>query len=314
MQPGNQVLPGGLRAIVGVSPDWTQTPDPSDGDRRLGLARWLTDPNNGPFHRTAVNRVWHWLLGRGLVATPSDLGFQGGQPSHPQLLEWLARDFRESGLSIKQLIRQIVLSETYRRSSLTDESLRQAGEAIDREAVWLWRRQPKRVEAEVLRDTMLAITDSLSPQRYGPGYRDVAIETVGAAHYYRAVERTGPACDRRTVYRWRPRGGFSSLLEAFDCPDPSAATPDRAVTTTPTQALSLWNHAFVLRMSRQLAENAAGEAGDDLSQQVRTVWRKVVLREPTATELSEALVLAEEFGLSSVCRVLFNAAETVTID
>ena len=86
------------------------------------------------------------------------------------------------------------------------------------------------------------------------------------------------------------------------------------MTTTPTQALSLWNHAFVLRMSRQLAENAADEAGDDLSQQVRTVWRKVVLREPTATELSEALVLAEEFGLSSVCRVLFNAAETVTID
>ncbi len=314
MQPGNQVLPGGPRAIVGPSPDWTQAFDASDGDRRLGLARWLTDPNNGPFHRTAVNRVWHWLLGRGLVETPSDLGFQGGRPSHPELLEWLAYDFRESRLSIKKLIRQIVLSETYRRSSLTDEPLQRSGEAVDREGTWLWRRQPKRIEAEVLRDSMLAITDTLSPERYGPGYRDVAIETVGAAHYYRALEQPDPACDRRTIYRWRPRGDRSSLLEAFDCPDPSAATPERAVTTTPTQALSLWNHALVLRMSRQLAAKVAREAGDDVSQQVRSAWRSVMLREPTSDELSEAMILANEFGLTSVCRVLFNAAETVTID
>lgn len=314
MRPGDAVVAGAPRAIQGPSPEWTQKPDASDGERRLGLARWLTDRSNGPFHRTAVNRIWHWLLGRGLVATPSDLGFQGGQPSHPELLEWLACDFRDSGLSLKRLIRQIVLSETYRRASIINDQQREAGEAVDQEAIWLWRRQPKRVQAEVLRDSMLSMAGSLAFERYGPGYRDVVIQTVGAAHYYRAEEVAGPAFDRRTIYRWRPRGGRGSLLDAFDCPDPSAAAPERGVTTTPTQALSLWNHAFVLRMSHLLAEKVRREAGDDVSQQVRCAWRTVLLREPTLDELSESVKLANEFGLPSVCRVLFNAGENVTID
>jgi hypothetical protein len=314
MQPLGSVVPGAPRSIQGPASDWTQSSDSSDAERRLGLARWLTDRRNGPFHRTAVNRFWHLLLGRGLVATPSDLGFQGGKPTHPELLEWLAIEFRASDLSMKKLIRQIVMSEAYRRSSLGDVTLRERGEALDQEAVWLWRRQPERLQAEVIRDSMLAITGALSPHRFGPGYRDVAVETVGAAHYYRAMDLGGEEFDRRTIYRWRPRGERSSLLEAFDCPDPSAAAPKRAVTTTPNQALSLWNHAFVLRMSRQLAARVIEEEGDVPEKQVRAAWLHVLLREPSTEEQVAGLELLTEFGLNSLCRVLFNTAETVTLD
>ena len=185
---------------------------------------------------------------------------------------------------------------------------------MDRDAIWLWRRQPERLQAEVLRDSMLFVSNALSPLRFGPGYRDVTIETVGAAHYYRADEQAGDEYDRRTIYRWRPRGDRSSLLEAFDCPDPSAATPERAVTITPTQALSLWNHAFVLRISRQLADRIQQDVGGDPTAQVRAAWQQVLLREPTDEEQRGGVELVSQFGLASLCRVLFNTGEAVTID
>jgi hypothetical protein len=314
MQPLKVVVPGAPKSIQGPGPDWSLPADAPDAERRLGLARWLTDRRNGPFHRTAVNRCWHLLLGRGLVATPSDLGFQGGKPSHPELLEWLANDFRASGLSLKRLIRTIVLSETYRRSSQAESVVLQRGEAVDRDAVWLWRRQPHRLQAEVIRDSLLSITGTLSPTRFGPGYRDVVIETVGAAHYYRPLDTEGREFDRRTIYRWRHRGERHSLLEAFDCPDPSIATPERTMTTTPTQALSLWNHQFVLRMSRELATRVTEEVGEDPAEQVRSVWRRVLLREATVDEQNASRELVAEFGLASLCRVLFNTSEFVTLD
>lgn len=314
MQPLKIVAPGAPSSIKGPGSDWSLAIDAADAERRLALARWLTDRRNGLFHRTMVNRCWHVLLGRGLVATPSDLGFQGGRPSHPELLEWMASDFRRSGLSLKRLIRAIVLSETYRRSSRADSVIMQTGAAVDRDAVWLWRRQPHRLNAEVIRDSMLAITGLLSPQRFGPGYRDVIIETVGAAHYYSPLEPEGSEFDRRTIYRWRHRGERQSLLEAFDCPDPSIASPERTVTTTPTQSLSLWNHQFVLRMSRQLAVRVIEEVGQDPAEQVRSAWRYVLLREPTAAEEMAALELVSNHGLTSVARVLFNTSEFIILD
>ncbi|MDA1229184.1 MAG: PSD1 and planctomycete cytochrome C domain-containing protein [Planctomycetota bacterium] len=314
MQPLKVVVPGAPKSIIGPDADWNMATDAEDADRRLGLARWMTDRRNGPFHRTAVNRCWHLLLGRGLVATPSDLGFQGGKPSHPELLEWLASDFRATGLSLKRLIRKIVLSETYRRSSRAEPAAITPGEAVDRDAVWLWRRQPQRLQAEVIRDSMLAITGALSPARFGPGYRDVVIETVGAAHYYGPLDVEGSEFDRRTIYRWRHRGERHSLLEAFDCPDPSIAAPERIVTTTPTQSLSLWNHQFVLRMSRELAAQVIEDVGDDPAEQVSSVWRRVLLREATTAEQIAARELVLEFGLASLCRVLFNTSESVTLD
>ena len=314
MQPLKAVAPGGPKSIRGPDSEWNLAVDSEEGERRLGLARWLTDRRNGPFHRTAVNRCWHLLLGRGLVATPSDLGFQGGKPSHPELLEWLASDFRASGLSLKRLIRKIVLSETYRRSSRAEPAVLQRGEAVDRDAVWLWRRQPQRLQAEVIRDSMLSITGALSPKRFGPAYRDVVIETVGAAHYYQPLDATGGEFDRRTIYRWRHRGERHSLLEAFDCPDPSVAAAERAMTTTPTQSLSLWNHQLVLRMSRELAARVIEEVGSDPAEQVRSVWRRVLMREASPEEQIVARELVSEFGLVSLCRVLFNTSESVTLD
>ncbi|MBL8888377.1 MAG: PSD1 domain-containing protein [Planctomycetaceae bacterium] len=314
MQPLDPVTAGGPRGIMGPNADWNLTADASDLERRAALALWMTDRHNGPFHRAIVNRVWHWLFGRGLVATPSDLGFQGGLPTHPELLEWLAMDFRDTGMSIKKLIRQMVLSEAYRRSSLVEPDLQAQGDAIDQDAIYLWRRQPTRLQAEGLRDSMLSISGALSRNPFGPGFRDVVIETVGAAHYYRADEKAGREFDRRSIYRWRPRGDRSSLLEAFDCPDPSAATPERAITTTPTQSLSLWNHALVLRLSRHLAERIQQETGMDPGLQVQQAWQAVLLREPTAEEEEIATQLVRQHGLASLCRVLFNAGEAVVID
>ncbi|MBL8854507.1 MAG: PSD1 domain-containing protein [Planctomycetaceae bacterium] len=314
MQPIKVVVPGAPLSIRGPEPNWALAADAPDSERRLSLARWLTDRHNGPFHRTAVNRCWHLLFGRGLVATPSDLGFQGGKPSHPELLEWLAADFRASGLSLKHLIRTMVLSETYRRASCAEPAVLQRGEALDHDAVWLWRRQPQRLQAEVVRDSLLSITGTLSPIRFGPGYRDVVIETVGAAHYYRPSDAEGPEFDRRTIYRWRYRGERHSLLEAFDCPDPSIASPERTMTITPTQALSLWNHQWILRMSRELAVRVSEEVGDDPVEQVRSVWRSVLLREATAEEQIAAGELVSQYGLASLCRVLFNTSEFVTLD
>ncbi len=314
MQPQEAVAPGAPRAISSLSSPATLSETSSDAERRLDLARWMTDRKNGPFHRTMVNRVWHLLFGRGLVSTPSDLGFQGGKPTHPELLEWLTIDFRAGNLSTKSLIRRIVMSETYRRSSQSDEANRVRGEAIDRESIWLWRRNPVRLQAEVIRDSMLFTSGALSSQRLGPGYRDIAIETVGAAHYYRPLDLHGPEFDRRTIYRWRPRGERNSLLEAFDCPDPSTATPERATTTTPIQALSLWNHSFVFRNSRQLAARIILTTGEDVANQVELAWQLVLFRDPTSTERDDGIELVSKFGLPSLCRVLFNASETLTID
>jgi len=308
-RPGQPVTPGGLRAVRDLPASFDLAPDAPDAARRRALADWISHPDNGPFHRVAVNRVWHHHFGQGLVTTPSDLGFQGGHPSHPELLEWLAVWFRTNGYSLKRLHRLIVASATYQQSSRSNPD----GAAIDQGNRLLWRQQPRRVEAEVLRDSMLWVAGALDRTAFGPGFRDVEIVRVPPAYYYKPIDPVGSGFNRRTIYRWHVRGQRSALLDTFDCPDPSTKTPARLVTTTPSQALSLWNDSFVLRMSDQLAERIT-QGHSSVEQQVDEAWRLVLGRPPSAAERSKATRLVRDHGVALLGRVLFNSSEFVVVD
>ncbi|MEC9094700.1 MAG: PSD1 and planctomycete cytochrome C domain-containing protein [Planctomycetota bacterium] len=314
---GQEVVAGGLKSIVGTNPSFGVANTQPEGDRRLKLADWITDPNNGPFHRTLVNRIWHYHFGTGIVSSPNDLGFNGDRPSHPDLLEWLSVWFRNHNYSLKKLHRLILTSATWQQSSHagTPEHYHQAKQ-VDHDNRLLWRQNPRRVDAEYLRDAILKIAGQLNPKPFGPGYVDVKIKTVGSAHYYRSFDPTGPPFNRRSIYRWRARGERSGLLESFDCPDPSVKTPKRSTTTTPSQVLSQWNHSFVLRMSSHLAsqiQHLIPEGSDQ--DQINLAYRLVLNRLPTTREANTSVnFLREHKDLPLFCRVLFNCSEFVILE
>ena len=307
---GDEVRPGGLAAIQGPKAEFGIAGKSTDAERRVALARWITDASNAPFARTIVNRVWHYHFGTGIVDTPSDLGVNGGRPSHPELLDWLARRLLASGWRLKSLHREIVLSATYRQSS----RIRPDAHAEDATNRLLWRYPPRRVEAEVLRDSILLVCGALNSARGGPGFEDVEIRQAPPTHYFVPVDRVGEEFDRRTIYRFSPRGGRPTVLDTFDCPDPSTTAPRRSVTTTPLQSLSLWNSAFVLRMSERFAERVKRESSDDADAWTRHAWQLAIGRDPDEEERVAATHLVSEHGLASLARVLFNSGEFVVIE
>lgn len=312
---GDEVEPGGLMAVRNLSPSFGASRLNSDSQRRRKLAEWICHPNNGPFHRVIVNRVWHYHFGRGLVDSPSDLGFNGGRPSHPALLNWLAVWFRDHGYSLKKLHHLILTSLTYQQSSLvTLNPSHSAAMGIDQNNLLLWRQNARRINAEVFRDSILEFAGALNRERFGPGFKDVKVETVGSAHYYIAMDPVGEPFNRRTIYRWQVRGQRSALLDTFDCPDPSTATPVRNVTTTPSQALSQWNHPFILRMSGRFAQRVGREAGPDIAKQIKRAYRLVLGRDPDDEEAGLAGKLVKENGLALFARVLFNCNESIWIE
>lgn len=312
---GEEVPAGGIAAIVGPAADFGLKPNASDRERRTKLTEWIADKDNPLLHRVAVNRVWHYHFGQGLVNTPNDFGFNGGMPSHPELLDYLAVSFRDNGYSLKQLHRLIVTSQTYQQASRGKGNPTAAKALeIDQGNRLLWRQNPRRVEAEVFRDSVLSVAGVLNKQMYGPGFKDVRIDQVPPAYYYAAIDPVGPEFNRRTIYRWMPRGQRSALLDTFDCPDPSVTAPKRSVTTTPSQALSQWNHSFVLRMSDHLAERVEKEAGDELNEQVKRMWQLVLGRAPGDKEQQDAVQLAKAHGLPLLARVLFNTNEFIWIE
>ena len=302
---------GALRAVQGLAPDFGLPVGASDASRRRKLAEWIASPDNPLFHRVAVNRIWHHHFGQGLVLSPSDLGFNGGQPSHPGLLEWLAVRFREDGYSLKSLHRRILTSATWQQASRGGNK---AAHEIDAGNRLLWRQSPRRVEAETFRDTVLAVSGALNPQMFGPGFRDVRMDEVRPTTYYTAIDPIGPEFNRRTLYAWQVRGERSALLETLDCPDPSVTTPVRHTTITPSQTLSQWNHPFILRMADHFAERVAKEAGKATDAQVRLAWRLALGRDPDPTERFDATALVRRHGLPALARTLFNSSELIWID
>ena len=307
---GEEALPSAVSAVRGMSPDLKLTSATPDSDRRRAMADWITHRENPLFSRVIVNRVWHWHFGRGLVNTPSDFGASGTRPSHPDLLDWLAGWFRDNGYQMKALHRLIVTSEIYRQSARVNTAALQ----VDRDNRLLWRFSPRRVEGEVLRDSLLYASGELNPQQGGPGFEDVKEIYFNAGRYYHPIHREGPEFDRRTVYRFSPRGGRDSLLDGFDCPDPSTTTPARAVTTTPLQALSLRNSPIVWRLAKRLAKRVENEVGEEIAAQIDRAWALCLGRSPDAEERQAAMVLVREHGLPALGRVLFNSGEFVVIE
>jgi hypothetical protein len=295
------VSPGGLD-ILGRA-DFGLAADAPEAERRRRFADWVVDPRNPVAARVIVNRVWHLHFGRGIVGTPNDLGPTGERPTHPELLDALALRFVEDGWSLKKLHQLIVTSLTYRQSSRSDPG----ATAVDADNRFLWRFSPRRLEAEAIRDSMLAVSGRLSPVRGGPGTRPFDPYTVAGSQFF--ATKDGPEFDRRTVYRFNAISGKDPLLEAFDAPDPGIRTPDRRTTITPQQALVLLNDPFVLRLAEAFADRLKRESAGDVSEAVRLAHRLAFGREATPGEAERAGSVARAHGMTTVCWALFNASE-----
>lgn len=303
MQRQEEVAPGPLTQIPGLPAEFPRQGGDS-GERRLQLARWITDERNPLTARVLVNRVWQHYFGQGLVSTPSDFGRNGAPPSHPELLDWLAHDFMKNGWRLKRLHRMLAGSYLFRQSSRSNPLglKRDAGNRL------LWRMPLRRVEGEALRDAVLQASGRLDRKMGGPGYRLFDYRVVNVAIYGPLADES-PETWRRGIYRQAARGIREELLGSFDCPESSQRTPRRVFTTTPLQALALLNSPFIVTQSRLLAERAARAAGPDQAAAVRQAYRFALGRSPADEELRAALELVDADGLPSLCRALLNSNE-----
>jgi Protein of unknown function (DUF1549)/Protein of unknown function (DUF1553)/Planctomycete cytochrome C len=313
-QPGDTVSPRGIAAVAGANADWGLAADAPEAERRKALANWIADPKNPLTPRVIVNRLWGYHFGDGVVRTPSDFGFQGGLPSHPELLNWLAgqlvRPADGHAWSLKRIQRLIVLSATYRQQSRV---VRESA-AVDRDNRLVWHRPSQRLDAETFRDAVLSVSGELDPRVGGPGFEDFTVSSKGNNETYTVFDAVGNSFNRRSLYRACVRAGTSPLLDTLDCPDPSVATPRRSVTTTPLQALSLLNDAFVEHYAERFAVRLKRERPDDQAAQVCRAYELGLARRPTDEELAFGRQFVERHGLTQFCLVLFNASEFLYID
>jgi mono/diheme cytochrome c family protein len=302
---GPEVRPAGLAVL---RPALVLDQESPEASRRAALAHWIADPANPLPARVMVNRLWHYHFGKGIVATPSDFGFNGAPPSHPELLDWLARAYIEGGWRLKPLHRLLVTSATYRQSG----RLNPKGEAIDRDNRLLWRMTPRRLEAESIRDTILASSGKLDARMGGPGYNVWEKNTNYVAIYKPRAELSGDAF-RRMVYQFKPRSQADPTFGAFDCPDAALAVPKRNVSTTALQALNLLNSEFVIRQAAFFARRLEKEAGSDPARQAEQAFRLAFGRNPTPPELTAAVSLIKSHGATALCRALYNANEFIYV-
>ncbi len=317
-QPKEPVTPAVLSALG----DLKLPPDAAEQDRRRALADWIASPQNPLTARVMVNRIWQGHFGTGLVETASDFGRSGTKPSHPELLDWLAAEFIRSGWSVKHMHRLVVLSAAYRQSSvqwsvvsgqsrgrpsapLNTEHFK--AQQLDADARLLWRFPARRREAETIRDTMLAVSGQLDLKMYGRGYNLFAQR--GGLSGFTPVETFSGEGLRRMIYAHKVRREREAVFGAFDCPDAGQSTARRRESTTPIQALNLFNSRFTLDQAAALAARVQREAGDDLAQQITRSYRLALSRTPTAAELADAAPAVRAHGLATLARALFNSNE-----
>lgn len=311
-KPGAEARPGALSFLPELDSGFRLANPDDEASRRAALALWMTDRRNPLTWRSIVNRVWQYHFGRGLVDTPNDFGRMGSLPTHPELLDWLAVTFRDGGGSLKQLHRLIVTSAVYRQSSRHRADFA----AADADNRYLWRMNRTKLDAESVRDAMLAAADKLDRKMGGPSVKQF-LETPGI-HVTPKVDYEGfdvnlPENYRRGVYRFVFRTLPDPFMEALDCPDGSQLTPKRTASVSALQALALLNDRFTVRVSEYLAARAA-KAGADGPAQIRAIYRFTVSREPTPRETQLLSDYLAKYGLANACRVVLNGNEFMFVN
>ena len=300
MQPMDVVAPG-LPHVLGS----VEFPaDATEAERRAAFGRWLGDRRNPLTARVMVNRLWAHQFGEGLVASPSDFGAMGGPPSHPQLLDWLASELMDSGWSLKHVQRLIVTSSTWRQSTARNERAL----SVDAGARLLWRYPPRRIEAEVLRDRMLAASGALDLTMGGPGYSAFEPNTNYVRNY---IPRADFASDgfRRMVYMTKVRMERDATFGVFDTPDAGQICAQRGRSTTPLQALALFNSPFVRDQAERLGARLVADVPEGGDARLSRAFQLVLGREPGPVDLVEARSLVEAHGWPALGRALFNCNE-----
>jgi hypothetical protein len=293
--PGPEVKPGFPAVLVKSQPAFRKpSPASRTSERRLTLARWLTSPTNPLAARTIVNRVWQYHFGVGLVRTPSDFGTMGDPPTHPELLEWLAAWFVDHGWSIKALHRLILASSTFQMSTRGEPR----SAALDPENQLLWRMPYRRLEVEVIRDSMLAASGKLNRRMYGPSmYPSIPKEALAGHSDPTTIWKPSdePVASRRTVYAFLKRSLIVPMLDVLDFCDTTRSAARRSVTSVPTQALALLNGDFVNRQARHLADRLQRDVPGNPAAQVERAFLLAVCRKPGRSEVSAMLdFLAQE--------------------
>ena len=303
MQRREQMSPG---AIAAVGKPLALDSNAPEASRRLALARWIADEQNPLTARVMVNRIWHYHFGQGLMRNPSDFGFNGGRPSHPELLDWLATEFMAGGWRMKPIQRLIVLSSAYRQSN----QINPRAAEIDGTNSLLWRFRSRRLEAEPIRDSVLAVSGALDMKMGGPGF-DVFEPNDNYVKVYVPKQIFGPAEWRRMIYLSKPRMQFDATFGAFDCPDSAQPLAKRNSSTTAIQALNLLNAPFMTQQAELFAKRLEHESPADATGQVKRAFWLAFGRPPDADEEHGALALVSKEGLPTLCRALLNANEFI---
>ena len=288
--------------------------------QRRALAEWLTDVDHGAgalLARVIVNRLWQHHFGVGIVATPSDFGAQGDPPTHSELLDWLADELVRSGWNLKHIHRLILTSRTY----MEDTSFDEAKAKLDPDDHSLWRRRPMRLEAEALRDAILACGGKLDLKVYGPAIKPALPPEVMAGRNKDAIDRPaqdGPGQWRRSIYLFTKRSLLTPMMDVFDAPCPSTAFARRSQSTVPTQALILMDSAFVRRQAELFGDRCITEGGSDERDRLRLAYRIALSREPTDREIeSDMKFLAASptpEAMTNLCHVLLTLNEFAYVD
>jgi hypothetical protein len=309
-KPGKEVVPGAVVALPGINESFTLPTNHTEGERRASLAKWVTDPKNPLTWRVMANRVWQYHFGRGIVDTPNDFGKMGQLPTHPELLDYLASELRDHQ-SLKKLHKLILMSGAYKQVSTSIE----ANATVDVDNRYLWRQNRRKLEAEAVRDSILAVAGKLDLTPGGPSFRDFVIEKPEhSPHYqYHLHDPEDPKSHRRAIYRFVVRSKQQPFMAALDCADPSLAVDKRNQTQTPQQALALLNNKLAVAMAKHFASRV-DKLGTTDAERVTVAVRLALGRAPTAKERDALAAYAKEFGLANACRVILNLNEFVFVD